>query len=209
VFSPSQSCYLHTGQQKHILNAHTDIHAVSGIRTHDPSVRASEDSSCLRPRGHCDQQPRYYAGGSYSNVTCLQLRPPSISLQCKVNIRTLHHLFVTDLKQARKFYTSVASWAGYLNASYLYSESVQLESRQGYYPSQVDLMVSWFTTVRPQISPWNMPGPSTHKTLRAHFPISIDAIDWDIIVIWTRNQQNGRRIAYPLVFHGLPHSSRN
>jgi hypothetical protein len=25
-----------------------------GIRTHDPSVWASEDSSCLRPRDHCD-----------------------------------------------------------------------------------------------------------------------------------------------------------
>jgi hypothetical protein len=23
--------------------------------THDPGVRASEDSSCLRPRGHCDR----------------------------------------------------------------------------------------------------------------------------------------------------------
>jgi hypothetical protein len=32
---------------------HTDIHALSGIRTHDPSVQASEDISCLRPRGHC------------------------------------------------------------------------------------------------------------------------------------------------------------
>jgi hypothetical protein len=32
---------------------HTDIHALSGIRTHDPSVRADEDGSCLRPRGHC------------------------------------------------------------------------------------------------------------------------------------------------------------
>jgi hypothetical protein len=29
---------------------------VSGIRTHDPSVWASEDSSCLRQRGHCDRQ---------------------------------------------------------------------------------------------------------------------------------------------------------
>jgi hypothetical protein len=28
---------------------------LNGIRTHDPSVRASEDSSCLRPRGHCDR----------------------------------------------------------------------------------------------------------------------------------------------------------
>jgi hypothetical protein len=29
---------------------HTDIHALSGIRTHDHSVRAREDSSCLIPR---------------------------------------------------------------------------------------------------------------------------------------------------------------
>jgi hypothetical protein len=39
-------------------NAHTDIHASSGIRTHDPSVRASEDSSRLTPRGHCDRPER-------------------------------------------------------------------------------------------------------------------------------------------------------
>jgi hypothetical protein len=32
---------------------HTDTHALSGIRTHDPSVRAAEDGSCHRPRGHC------------------------------------------------------------------------------------------------------------------------------------------------------------
>jgi hypothetical protein len=30
-------------------------HVFSGIRTHDPSVRATEDSSCLSPRGHCDR----------------------------------------------------------------------------------------------------------------------------------------------------------
>jgi hypothetical protein len=41
---------------KHRINAHkTDMHALSGIRTHDPSVRASEDSSCIRQRGHCDR----------------------------------------------------------------------------------------------------------------------------------------------------------
>jgi hypothetical protein len=34
---------------------HTDIHASSGIRTHEPSVRAGEDSSCLKPRGHRDR----------------------------------------------------------------------------------------------------------------------------------------------------------
>jgi hypothetical protein len=43
----------YTGQHKDRINAHTDIHVLSGIRTHDPSVRASEDSSCLRSRGHC------------------------------------------------------------------------------------------------------------------------------------------------------------
>jgi hypothetical protein len=32
-----------------------DIHALSGIRTHDHSVRANEGSSCFRPRGHCDR----------------------------------------------------------------------------------------------------------------------------------------------------------
>jgi hypothetical protein len=49
--SPLQGFYLHT------INAHnTDIHALSGIRTHDLSIRASEDSSCLRPRAHCDRQ---------------------------------------------------------------------------------------------------------------------------------------------------------
>jgi hypothetical protein len=47
VISQSQGCYLHTGQHEHRINAHTDIHALSGIRTHDPSVPASKYSSCL------------------------------------------------------------------------------------------------------------------------------------------------------------------
>jgi hypothetical protein len=42
--SPSQG-HLDTRQHKRRINAHnTDIHALSWIRTHDPSVRASEDS---------------------------------------------------------------------------------------------------------------------------------------------------------------------
>jgi hypothetical protein len=41
--------YLRTEQHKHRINAHnTHINALSRIRTHDPSVRASEDSSRLR-----------------------------------------------------------------------------------------------------------------------------------------------------------------
>jgi hypothetical protein len=47
--SLSQGRYLHTEQ------THTDIYALSGIRTQDPSVRAGEDGSCLRPRVHCDR----------------------------------------------------------------------------------------------------------------------------------------------------------
>jgi hypothetical protein len=55
--SPSQGRYLHTEQHKHRINAHnTDIHALSGIRTNDPSVRESEDSSCFRTLGHYDQR---------------------------------------------------------------------------------------------------------------------------------------------------------
>jgi hypothetical protein len=55
VISPSQGHYLNTEQHKHRINAHTDIHAWNGIRTHNPSVRAGEDSSCFRLRGHCDR----------------------------------------------------------------------------------------------------------------------------------------------------------
>jgi hypothetical protein len=55
VISPSQGLYLHTGQHKHRKNAQTDIHTLSGIRTHYPSIRAGEHSSYLRPRGQCDR----------------------------------------------------------------------------------------------------------------------------------------------------------
>jgi hypothetical protein len=37
-------------------------HALSGIRTHVPSVHANEDKSCLRPRGHRDRRRRRLGG---------------------------------------------------------------------------------------------------------------------------------------------------
>jgi hypothetical protein len=40
-------------QNKHIYTP--NIHARSEIRTHDHSVRATEDSSCLRPLGYRDR----------------------------------------------------------------------------------------------------------------------------------------------------------
>jgi hypothetical protein len=54
VISSSKGLYLNTGQHKQNKHIRTpNIHALSRIRTHDPSVRASEDSSCLRPLGYC------------------------------------------------------------------------------------------------------------------------------------------------------------
>jgi hypothetical protein len=47
--SPSQGRCLYTGQHKH-RKTYRDIHASSGIRTHDPSIRAGEGNSCPRPR---------------------------------------------------------------------------------------------------------------------------------------------------------------
>jgi hypothetical protein len=55
VISPSQGLY-HTGQHKHRkTHKHMNIHASSGIRTYDHGIRASEDSSCLRPLFYRDR----------------------------------------------------------------------------------------------------------------------------------------------------------
>jgi hypothetical protein len=51
---------------------HTDIHALSGIRTHDPSVRGSEDNLCLRPRGHCDWHKRTMPGNKSAVIVQAQ-----------------------------------------------------------------------------------------------------------------------------------------
>jgi hypothetical protein len=90
VISPSQGRYVHTGQHKHRINAHADIHALSGIQTHTPSVRASEDSSCVRPHGHCDRQ-----ASCYINVnTSTYIFPSQCSIYFYLNICPvlLHHV---------------------------------------------------------------------------------------------------------------------
>jgi hypothetical protein len=46
----------YTQKNTNTEETHTDICASSGIRTHDPSVRAAKDSSCLRERGHSDRR---------------------------------------------------------------------------------------------------------------------------------------------------------
>jgi hypothetical protein len=46
----------HRTTQTQDKSIHTpNIHALSWIRTYDPSVRESDDSSCLRPLGYCDR----------------------------------------------------------------------------------------------------------------------------------------------------------
>jgi hypothetical protein len=52
------SILTHLTWGRHRINAHrthTNIHASSGIRTHNISVGVGKDSSCLRSRGHCDR----------------------------------------------------------------------------------------------------------------------------------------------------------
>jgi hypothetical protein len=56
VISPLQGLYLNTGQHKQNKRIHTpNIHALSGIQTHDTNVRTNEDNLYLRPREHCDR----------------------------------------------------------------------------------------------------------------------------------------------------------
>jgi hypothetical protein len=51
--NPTQGVYPHRRAQHRKTRTH--IHALSRIRNHDPSVRAVEDSTCLRQRGHWDR----------------------------------------------------------------------------------------------------------------------------------------------------------
>jgi hypothetical protein len=57
-----------------------DIHDSSGICTHDLSVRAGEDDSCLRPRYHYDSLNSIYWGSLYS--TCVST--PRRSKPCRL-----------------------------------------------------------------------------------------------------------------------------
>jgi hypothetical protein len=71
---------------KHGINAHnTDIDALIGIRTHDPSVLASEDGSCLRPRGHCDRPLAYIRSIKAVNTA----HAPVDASRCNFNYCTL------------------------------------------------------------------------------------------------------------------------
>jgi hypothetical protein len=47
------------------INAHRNVHELSGIRNYDPSVRARADSSRPSPRGHCDRHEALTHEGIY------------------------------------------------------------------------------------------------------------------------------------------------
>jgi hypothetical protein len=66
---PNSKAFTYTGQHKH-RKTWTDVHALSGIQTHDPSVRAADDSTCLRLHSHCDRQNHNlrYANKSFENM---------------------------------------------------------------------------------------------------------------------------------------------
>jgi hypothetical protein len=74
---PSQGRHLHTGQHKQRINAHTDIHTLSGIRTHNPSVRVSEDTSCFRLSGQRDRQLYNYKTENMIKFCFRPCRSPS------------------------------------------------------------------------------------------------------------------------------------
>jgi hypothetical protein len=67
VISSSQGLYLYTNTEKctspptHTHTQTPNIHALTGIRNHGPSFRASENSTCLRPLGYRDR-PRAGVG---------------------------------------------------------------------------------------------------------------------------------------------------
>jgi hypothetical protein len=59
VMSSSQGLCLYTSTENSTTQA-LNIHALCGILTHGPGVRASEDGSCLRPLGYRDRPKNVY-----------------------------------------------------------------------------------------------------------------------------------------------------
>jgi hypothetical protein len=65
-----------------------NIHALSRIRTDDSSVQASEDSSCLRPFGHCDRHSTCYRNKTIlvsANIVVAEKILTSLDGQTKTN----------------------------------------------------------------------------------------------------------------------------
>jgi hypothetical protein len=61
---PRRKTATYKGQHRRRKHA-CERHASSGIRSHDTSVRAGEDFSCLRLSGHCDRRHLNYRHFSF------------------------------------------------------------------------------------------------------------------------------------------------
>jgi hypothetical protein len=111
----ARSLYLHTAQHKHSINAYnTDIYSLCGIRTHDPNVRASEDSSRYRPRGHCDR----LWGNQRSKIYMLDVAVMHLietGKQCKV----YHLVPMSCTSQVDIRFTCCSVWAIQTSVPYL------------------------------------------------------------------------------------------
>jgi hypothetical protein len=70
-------------QNKHIHTSNN--HALCGIRTQDPSFRASEDSSCLRPLGYCDRLVLYVSDLNFVIVALL------FNVSCRSEVKMGHN----------------------------------------------------------------------------------------------------------------------
>jgi hypothetical protein len=92
VISPSQGLYLHIEQHKY-EQKNTDIRALSGIRTHDPSFREIEDNSCLRRRDHCDRlvsSNRWHVNYQVANATATTTVTSSICTEKRLFLIIQH-----------------------------------------------------------------------------------------------------------------------
>jgi hypothetical protein len=87
------------------INAH-NIHAPYGIQTHDLSVGAGEDSSCLGPRGHCDRRHLYHING---NNKTLFLKHFLKLWETLVHHTLTHHVITIGLRYIALLIANLAS----------------------------------------------------------------------------------------------------
>jgi hypothetical protein len=86
---------------------HTDIHSLNEIRTHDPSVRAGKDSSCLRPRG---SSPTilvavmwHVPAISYLQISSWKQYAGTSNKISKPDLQVIHHLITSQAISTRNF----------------------------------------------------------------------------------------------------------
>jgi hypothetical protein len=59
------------------------------VRTHDPNLRAGEDISSLRPRGHSDRQEQYVINNLFHNQDCRHMGWKDVSKKYTASVLRL------------------------------------------------------------------------------------------------------------------------